>query len=145
MLGRFDSHCEKRQRIIVSKDKGKCQHIANNVNANMVSQYAIDKEVLPENVERCDWLLLNEDSKNAYYIELKGSDIPKAIHQIESTEKQLKDELIEYQSLYRIVYKSGSHNVRGSNVIKWIEKCGKTRDGEIKRAIVSQMKYEEKI
>ncbi len=52
---------------------------------------------------RCDFLLLNEDVKTAYLIELKGSDLVAAAEQIEATEKILKKELCEYNLQYRII------------------------------------------
>jgi len=37
------------------------------------------------NVEKCDWLLINWDSNHSFFIELKGSDVKKAIRQINAT------------------------------------------------------------
>ena len=60
----------------VSKDKH-CTHIGNNVNASYVEQYKVDGEVFPagSGPERCDFLLLNENARTAYYIELKNDVI----------------------------------------------------------------------
>lgn len=48
-------------------------------------------------------LLMNETSKTAYLIELKGSDLVKAASQLEATENALRSQLVEYQLQYRIV------------------------------------------
>ena len=102
-LNGFDSICKERQGIIVSKDSGnRVKHIANNVNLNRVTHYRIDGFVITEG-NRCDYLLINEDSKVAYLIELKGSDLQKAAIQLESTEKTLQRELHQYELKYRIV------------------------------------------
>ena len=53
--------------------------------------------------DRCDYLLMNETSKTAYLIELKGSDLVKAASQLEATENALRSQLVEYQLQYRIV------------------------------------------
>ena len=48
---------------------------------------------------------MNEESKIAYFIELKGSDLVKAAEQLEATERILEKELAAYHKLYRIVAK----------------------------------------
>ena len=104
MLEDYQSHCEQNQRRIVSQDGTICCHIANNESGCNVRQYYIDSEVLKsENCERCDRLVLNDDKHTAYYIELKGSNVEKAIRQVENTERALRNELKEYCSFYRIV------------------------------------------
>ncbi len=53
--------------------------------------------------DRCDYLLINEEKRVAYLIELKGSDLVKAAKQLEITEKVLGLELADYSLQYRIV------------------------------------------
>ena len=88
--------------------------------------------------ERCDFLLLNDEStpKTSYYIELKGSDLPKAIRQIENTIKLLSPSLRGYVVLRRIVYHTGSHNVRASSVLRWRAKYN---------AVIKEREYSENI
>ena len=69
--------------------------------------------------ERCDYLLVNDDAKTSYYIELKGSDLSKAIRQIENTIKLIAPSLSGYAVFRRIIYHTGSHNVRASDVLRW--------------------------
>lgn len=112
----YNSLCEKRQKIIVSRDKdgGRSEHRARNLHECYVSHYQIDGEVIkkerPE--KRCDFLLFNEDKKEAYLIELKGSDIKKATEQLDSTAEFLKEELEIYRKKFRVVYSgSKTHNL----------------------------------
>ena len=114
-LNSFGSLCSKNQRIIVSKDKGSpCKHIANNIHLAYVTHYMIDGYVLTEGI-RCDFLLINEDTKTGYLIELKGSDLVKASRQLEETEKALKQHLTHYQIMYRIIMrKSSTHAIHSS-------------------------------
>lgn len=94
----------------VSKDKH-CTHIGNNVNASYVEQYKVDGEVFPagSGPERCDFLLLNENARTAYYIELKGSSIPKAIQQLNNTVSMLRERHPQCNKIfYRIIYRSGT-------------------------------------
>ena len=60
-------------------------HVGKNKNRHMIRQFKVDGEVVAagDMSPRCDYLLLNDDAKTSYYIELKGSDLVKAIEQIE--------------------------------------------------------------
>lgn len=80
----------------------------------------------------------NDEStpKTSYYIELKGSDLPKAIRQIENTIKLLSPSLRGYVVLRRIVYHTGSHNVRASSVLRWRAKYN---------AVIKEREYSENI
>ena len=86
--------------------------------------------------ERCDYLLLNDEAATSYYIELKGSDLPKAIRQIENTIKLLSPSLPGYAVLRRIVYHTGSHNVHASEVLRWKARY---------KAVVKEREYSENI
>lgn len=105
-----------------------CVHIGKNPNHNYIRQFKVDGEVLaatsPE--QRCDYLLLNDTATRSYYIELKGSDLPKAIAQIENTIKLISPSVREYEIFRRIVYRTGSHKIQESAVLKWKAKHGKS-------------------
>ena len=97
------SICRPKEATIVSKDrKSAVKHIAHNREASDVSHYRIDGEVIKEGI-RCDYLLLNETKKDAYFIELKGSDISHALEQLDETAKKLSSELAGYTLYFRIV------------------------------------------
>lgn len=102
-LKNHESLCSPNASQIVSRDKrNKQYHKGQNVDRSYVTHYQIDGVVI-KNGSRCDFLLINEDKKRAYLIELKGSDLVKAAEQLEATEKVLKNELKEYDMRYRIV------------------------------------------
>ena len=93
-LNGFTSLCSKNAKQIVSRDKGNPQyHKANNVSNSEVTHYQIDGKVIKTG-DRCDYLLMNETSKTAYLIELKGSDLVKAASQLEATENALRSQLV---------------------------------------------------
>lgn len=104
----------------VSSENG-CSHIGNNIDSNYVRQYQVDGQVIPSSspVERCDYLLLNDTKQNAYYIELKGSDIHKAIRQIDNSVCIIQASHLGYTIYRRIIYRSGSHDVNSSAVTRW--------------------------
>lgn len=104
----------------VSSENG-CKHIGRNVSGHEIRQFKIDGEVFTKNADtaRCDYLLLNDEAKRAYYIELKGSDLEKAIQQIEATVQIFQNSLPEYTPFKRVVYFSGTTGLRGSTVHRW--------------------------
>lgn len=125
----------------VSKDKH-CTHIGNNVNASYVEQYKVDGEVFPagSGPEKCDFLLLNENARTAYYIELKGSSIPKAIQQLNNTVSMLRERHPQCNKIfYRIIYRSGSHETNSSKTLRWKKKVG------VDRVVIKSQKWEENI
>lgn len=99
----FESLCSKNAAQIVSRDKGNPQyHKAKNTEKAYVTHYKIDGIVIKTG-SRCDYLLMNEETRTAYLIELKGSDLVKAAEQLDNTEKILQQELSGYRLQYRIV------------------------------------------
>ena len=104
----------------VSSENG-CKHIGRNVSGHEIRQFKIDGEVIAKNADtaRCDYLLLNDEAKRAYYIELKGSDLEKAIQQIEATVQMFQTSLPGYTTYKRIIYFSGTTDIKGSAVQRW--------------------------
>ena len=99
----FESLCGKNDGQIVSRDKGNPQyHKGINDAKAYVTHYKIDGIVI-QSGERCDYLLINEEKRIAYLIELKGADLVKAAGQLENTEKALSQELADYNLQYRII------------------------------------------
>lgn len=120
------SRCSERQKLIVSEEK-RSKHTANNKDNQKVRQYQIDGDVITSrNVDKCDYLVLNDEKKTAYFIELKGSKMQHAIRQIKNTERMLKNNLCGYTSYYRVVFSgSATHSVNGSIFLSWKNTCGK--------------------
>lgn len=114
-----------RHSTFPSKEEN-CIHVGYNKNGSYVRHYHVDGEVVPKSYEgeRCDYLLLNDDRKRAYYIELKGSDIRKAMQQIDASVAMLQPDHPGYTVYRRIVYYSGSHEVQSSEVLRWKAKHG---------------------
>ena len=116
----FQSLCNKHAARIVSKDEGNPQyHKGNNIGKAYVTHYKIDGVVITKK-ERCDYLLINEETHTAYLIELKGPDLVKAARQLEITENHLHRELFGYQVRYRIVAnKCKTQEIRTSEYRKY--------------------------
>ena len=150
-LSDYENLCkDKRQPIIVSQDRrSDCQHRAQNVVKqnnlrSIVRQYKVDGNIITIG-NKCDYLLLNDDLKTAYLIELKGKDIHHAIKQLDDTFNIMKDNLLDYTFFLRIAYTGKcTPAVRDSETIRWKEKHGKSKDG-IAIADMRRSPYEEKI
>ncbi|WP_302489650.1 hypothetical protein [uncultured Mitsuokella sp.] len=132
-MGKLTNHkslCGKNQSKIVSQDKeshNPCKHIANNKSRANVAQYQLDGQVFTGHEQRCDFLVQNQDKKTAYLIELKGSNVLHAMEQVLSAEKLLKDDLKDYHVFYRIIYRTRTQEVRQSRIVRWKERCGKSK------------------
>ena len=85
-----------------------------------MTHYQIDGVVI-KNGNKCDYLLINEDTSTVYLIELKGSDMCWAAMQLEETAKKLKTQLAKYKSIqYRIVAnKCKTHEINSSTFLKY--------------------------
>ena len=120
--------------------ENKCTHVGENKAHDDVRHFLIDGGVLPKekDPERCDYLLLNDSNQRAFFIELKGSDIKKAISQIETTVDMIVDSLPEYTVYKRIIYHSGTQALQNNDVLKW-----KIRNKG--RVVIKENRYSESI
>ena len=120
MLFPNKSICEIKQKKIVSKENQKV-HTAINIDECNVFQYKIDGDIIPSSSSeiRCDYLLENETKLTAYLIELKGTDLPHAVEQIEATIKKYQTKLASYEIKPRIIYRTNTHAVRHLAVQKF--------------------------
>lgn len=98
------SRCETHQKIIVSKDQGtQRKHSADNPQQQyFVRHYKLDGDLISQR-KCCDFLLINDTVKRAYFIELKGGNIDEAIVQLESGFRLFQPELAGYEFHFRIV------------------------------------------
>ena len=119
------SQCEIQQKIIVSKDKYTSRvHRALNSERYCVRQYKLDGDLV-KNEKCCDFLLLNDSLKNAYFIELKGGNIDEAVPQLQGGLKNCKAELSDYTLYFRIVVsKARTHNLQKNVFRKFKEQYG---------------------
>lgn len=110
----------------------------------MVRHYQIDGDVIVDkNMDKCDYIVVNDDCQTAYFIELKGSKMIHAIKQINSTVRVLKPYLSGYRYFYRIVFSgSATHGINGSEALKWQDQ-GKANG--IPVAKVARSQYREDI
>lgn len=125
------------EHSVFSSSENGCRHIGNNVNRQHIRHFKIDGEVFSgSSEERSDYLLLNDVARTSYYIELKGSDLSKAIRQIENTIRLISPSLPGYEIFRRIVYRTSSHDVHSSDILRWRAK---------EKAVIKQREHSENI
>lgn len=125
-LDTVESLCDVNQKIIVSKDlRTSRMHRAINQNGvSAVRQFKLDGGIVKQR-KCCDFLILNDTKKNAYFVELKGGNIHEAVSQFEESEKILRSSLEGYNYFYRIVCsKVITHNVARNSFRKFQDKVG---------------------
>ena len=121
------SLCQKNQKNIVSKEKGRIHTAINPDGRFDVRHYHLDGELI-NNQLCCDYLLINDSSKEAYYIELKGQDIRKAVTQVIAAEKICKEDLMGFKSNFRIIpSKVRAEELRSVEYRRLLEKVGTNR------------------
>ncbi len=106
-----DHQCICHDCKINSKDKiftgfgKKTKFILENKSGKVVDKYIVDDCLLKlkKEDEKCDFLFKIEEDKTVYIVECKGSDVLKAVCQINSTMQLLKDDFVNYKIIGRIV------------------------------------------
>jgi hypothetical protein len=98
-----EEYCDHRTKIVLKDKKGKSQFLVNNPNRFKVCCLLIDGCLIEsQKEEKTDFLLLKCPEKEgdktsiAYLVELKGSDLIKAVRQINNSLNILLPKLVNY-------------------------------------------------
>ncbi len=118
------------RRTSISVEEKKKIYSAQNKNQNTVCLIRID-DCLIKKGKKCDYLLLNCDSKVSYFIELKGKDILDAVEQIDTSINLLINKISEYAVNARIVLTRVFPPDLKSNKYKRLEKKLKKYNGTV--------------
>lgn len=82
--------------IVVSENRSRFEVI--NTARKEVSKIQVDGCLIDSKLEKCDWLIaVEKPEKKAYYIELKGCDLDKAISQLKATIEHTKARFREFK------------------------------------------------
>lgn len=145
------SVCDRRRTVSI-KEKGK-NYIAENINLKQIAQYHIDDsdETSPDS-ERCDYAIYifdeNEPTKDddrLIFIELKGSNVKKAIEQIKASfdEKIKKTRVVVTKVDARIITsQTPNPNYYSTERVALENKLIRHGKGNL---IISTMKYKEDV
>ncbi len=88
---------------------------------------------------KCDYLLIDDTCRIAYFIELKGSDLNKAIDQIENTINHIANKLKNYEIRIRIILSRTNTTALESSKVKkfkmYINKLNKQNNKNISKNV----------
>ena len=132
MLFPNKSLCNINQKKVVSREEGN-QHIIENCSQYDIYHYHIDGGIIPHedtSGERCDYMVeaMAQPQPIVFIIELKGSNLLKAMQQIEATVKRYGEKLSKYAIFPRFVcHRILSHDVLDARFMKFREKYPNTR------------------
>uniref|UniRef100_Q31GX4 Uncharacterized protein n=1 Tax=Hydrogenovibrio crunogenus (strain DSM 25203 / XCL-2) TaxID=317025 RepID=Q31GX4_HYDCU len=82
----FEACTEETSQKVICLKENKSKFIVNNPNQHNLKKTRVDECLIGTSEEKCDWIVSNVEPLNlAYFIELKGCDIKKAISQLANT------------------------------------------------------------
>ena len=133
----FNTHYDFQHdnRSVVSfKDKGhSTEYRYVNRSLNHLAKYRIDGGLIADNGAKCDYLLLNCERKQSYFIELKGSDIIHAIEQIDRSIDEMKNKLPNFAFSARIVLTRVNTTALKNTKFLKLDKKIKSLKGDLKK------------
>lgn len=122
MLFNSDKSCCKPTALTVVSRENKNSHIVKNNSGCLVYQYHIDGDIIIASQDkRCDYIVEVVRTNNyrpiAFIIELKGSDVNKAVDQIKKTIERYKNDLKKYDIKPRIIlHKARTQEINSSKL-----------------------------
>ncbi|GEN76694.1 hypothetical protein [Chryseobacterium hagamense] len=99
----FEFVKEKHSIVSFRDKKSSTKYIYKNNKKDELSKYRIDGCIINDNGSKCDYILINCTKKKVFFIELKGSDLVKAIEQIDRSLDLLLSYFEDYTIEARIV------------------------------------------
>lgn len=79
----FEFLKQKNKIVSFSDKKSGTRYVYENDAQDELTKYIVDNCLIVDDGLKCDFLLLNCDKRISYFIELKGSDLIKAVGQID--------------------------------------------------------------
>ncbi len=99
----FDFVEQKRKIVTCTDRKSSTKYIYENDSSDTLSKYRVDGCLINDDDSKCDYLMLNCTKKVLYFVELKGSDLIKAVRQIDRSINILHKDFKDYSVEARIV------------------------------------------
>ena len=134
-----DFQHEMRSSVSV-KDQGSSPvYRYENKSGNHLAKYKVDGGLIADNDKKCDFLLLNCEQKKAFFIELKGSDISRAIKQVTRSIDFLQSRLKGFDVFARIVLRrDNTTKLSIDNKVKKLQEKVKALNGNLKKGTALQ-------
>ncbi|NOU17426.1 MAG: hypothetical protein HOO91_07705 [Bacteroidales bacterium] len=126
---------KQKNRIVTCSDKkSSTKYIYENNSLDELSKYIVDGCLIDDDGSKCDFLLLNCSKEISYFIELKGSDLIKAVEQIDRTIDILHKDFSSYSIHARIVLtRVNTTDLKNTKLIKLESKLKKLNGKLIKQ------------
>ncbi|WP_347068799.1 hypothetical protein [Flavobacterium sp. WV_118_3] len=113
--------------------KSSTTYIYENNSSNKLTKYRVDGCLIDDHNSKCDFLLLNCDKKESYFVELKGSDLIKAVEQIDRSIDLLHSKFKDFSVNGRIVLtRVNTTDLKNSKLIRLEQKI-KRLNGNLKK------------
>lgn len=129
----FDFVNQKHSKVTCYDQRSATAFIYDNRNSDSLSKYRIDGCLISDDGAKCDYLLLNCDKKSSYFIELKGSDLIRAVEQIDRSIDILIASINDFRINARIVLtRVNTIDLRNTKYLR-LEKRIKNLGGNLKK------------
>ncbi len=133
---RQNKHSQCNNNRVVVAEENRMKYILENNNRKEICKIKVDDGYIQnETIKKCDYLFLNCQDNIALFIELKGSDLFKAINQINTSIDYFIDNLTDFSINARIVLtKVNVPNLENNpKYLKFIKKLKRYNGNLIKR------------
>jgi hypothetical protein len=127
----FDFANQNRPIVTFSDRKSATTFTYENRSLDCLTKYRVDGCLINDAGCKCDYLLLNCSREKSYFIELKGSDLIKAVEQVDRSIDILHQQIINFTVEVRIVLtRVNTTDLRNTKFIK-LEKRVKQLNGKL--------------
>lgn len=99
----FEFVNQQRPTVVCSDHKSSTNFIFDNRSSDSLTKYRVDGCLITDEGAKCDFLLLNCSKSESFFIELKGSDLIRAVEQIDRSIDLLLNLIIDFNVNARIV------------------------------------------
>lgn len=129
----FDFQHDNRSIAVVSDKKSSTVYRYINENLSHLAKYRVDGGLIGDNGPKCDYILLNCEKQKSFFIEIKGSDLARAVEQIDRSIDLLKPSLRNFAIYARIVLtRVNTTDLRSIAFLKLEQKVNKL-NGDLKK------------
>ena len=129
----FDFANQQHATVVCSDRKSATKYIYDNKSSDSLTKYRVDGCLIADAGAKCDSLLLNCTKKKSFFIELKGSDLIRAVEQIDRSVDLLLSSLTDFSINARIVLtRVNITDLRNTKYLK-LEKKIQRLNGNLKK------------
>lgn len=130
----FEFAKQKNKIVICTDAKSSTKYIFENNLLDELTKYRVDGCLINDDNSKCDYLLLNCTKEVSYFVELKGSDLIKAVEQIDRSIDILHKDFKEYSVEARIVLtRVNTTDLKSTKLIRLESKLKKLNGKLIKK------------